>query len=118
MVRMQFTPQLLLDLIAANWPQAAKLAWWARQLVKDPEAATVARHVHADVLRILRPAESMARRMLLILALKEKIAPIAPAKCGAAGHPGPTLPHPHMTTRAPPPASPSPSAWPGKACHT
>jgi len=90
MVRMQFTPQLLLDLIAANWPQAAKLAWWARQLVKDPEAATVARHVHADVLRILRPAESMARRMLLILALKEKIAPIAPAKCGAAGHPGPT----------------------------
>ena len=90
--RMQFTPQLLLDLIAANWPRAAKLAWWARQLVKDPDAETIARHVHAEVLRILRPAESMVWRMLLILALKAPITPIAPvspAKAGASGHTGP-----------------------------
>lgn len=59
---MQFTPALLLDLIAWNWPGAKKLAWWARQLVKDPWAETVARHVHNEVLRILRPAESMVRR--------------------------------------------------------
>ena len=105
---MQFTPQLLLDLIAANWPRAAKLAWWARQLVKEPEAATVARHVHAEVLRILRPAESMVRRMLLILALKAPIAPIAPAKPGASGHPCPT-----PATPSPPPDLPrSPTAFP------
>ena len=95
---MQFTPQLLLDLIAANWPRAQKLAWWARQLVKDPEAATVARHVHAEVLRILRPAESMVRRMLLILALKAPITPIAPAQAGASGHTGPA-----PATPSPPP---------------
>jgi hypothetical protein len=105
---MQFTPQLLLDLIAANWPRAQKLAWWARQLVKDPEAATVARHVHAEVLRILRPAESMVRRMLLILALREPITPIAPAKAGAPGHPAPT-----PATPSPPPDQPrSPTAFP------
>ena len=55
---MHFTPALLLDLLAWNWPRAKKLAWWARQLVKDPAAETVARHVHNEVLRILRPAES------------------------------------------------------------
>ncbi len=105
---MQFTPQLLLDLIAANWPRAAKLAWWARQLVKEPEAATVARHVHAEVLRILRPAESMVRRMLLILALREPITPIAPAKSGARGHPAPT-----PATPSPPPDQPrTPTAFP------
>jgi hypothetical protein len=71
--------------------------------VKDPDAATVARHWHAEVLRILRPAESMVRRMLLILALKEPIAPIAPAKSGASGHPGatPATPtHDHPRTPA------------------
>ena len=105
---MQFTPQLLLDLIAANWPRAAKLAWWARQLVKEPEAATVARHVHAEVLRILRPAESMVRRMLLILALKAPITPIAPAKSGASGHTAPTPAAP-----SPPPDQPrTPAAFP------
>ncbi|MBU1193225.1 MAG: hypothetical protein KKE76_16150, partial [Gammaproteobacteria bacterium] len=65
---MQFTPALLLELIAFNWPRA-------RQLVKDPAAETVARHVHNEVLRILRSAESMARCMLLILALNEPVAP-------------------------------------------
>ena len=108
MARMQFTPQLLLDLIAANWPRAAKLAWWARQLVKDPDAETIARHVHAEVLRILRPAESMVRRMLLILALKAPITPVAPAKAGAPGHPVPT-----PATPSPPPDLPrSPTAFP------
>mgnify|MGYP003627997042 CR=1 FL=1 len=108
MARMQFTPQLLLDLIAANWPRAAKLAWWARQLVKEPEAATIARHVHAEVLRILRPAESMVRRMLLILALREPIIPIAPAKSGARGHPAPTPAAPSL----PPDQPRSPTAFP------
>ena len=75
---MHFTPALLLDLLTWNWPRAKKLAWWARQLVKDPAAETVARHVHNEVLRILRPAESMVRRMLLILALKEPISPLPP----------------------------------------
>ena len=77
---MQFTPALLLELIAFNWPRTQKLAWWARQLVKGPAAETVARHVHNEVLRILRPAESIVRRMLLILALREPVSPPLPAK--------------------------------------
>tara|TARA_R110001606_G_scaffold90494_1_gene202317 strand:- start:1282 stop:1998 length:717 start_codon:yes stop_codon:yes gene_type:complete len=87
---MHFTPALLLDLLAWNWPRAKKLAWWARQLVKDPAAETVARHVHNEVLRILRPAESMVRRMLLILALKEPISPVPPANVGVSAHTSPT----------------------------
>lgn len=87
---MQFTPALLLELLAWNWPRAKKLAWWARQLVKDPAAETVARHVHNEVLRILRPAESIVRRMLLILALKEPITPVPAANAGASGQPSST----------------------------
>jgi len=87
---MHFTPALLLDLLAWNWPRAKKLAWWARQLVKDPAAETVARHVHNEVLRILRPAESMVRRMLLILALKEHISPLPPANRVPSAHTSPT----------------------------
>ncbi|MEH6807492.1 MAG: hypothetical protein V7651_01490 [Hyphomonas oceanitis] len=91
---MQFTPALLLDLLAWNWPRAKKLAWWARQLVKEPAAETVARHVHNEVLRILRPAESMVRRMLLILALKEPLSPIFPASPAKAGVSGDSTPSP------------------------
>ncbi|MEH6489932.1 hypothetical protein [Hyphomonas oceanitis] len=87
---MQFTPALLLDLLAWNWPRAKKLAWWARQLVKEPAAETVARHVHNEVLRILRPAESMVRRMLLILALKEPISPLPPPNTVPSDNPGRT----------------------------
>ncbi|MEH6696561.1 MAG: hypothetical protein V7675_16080 [Hyphomonas sp.] len=87
---MHFTPALLLDLLAWNWPRAKKLAWWARQLVKDPAAETVARHVHNEVLRILRPAESMVRRMLLILAVKEPISPLPPANRVPSAHTSPT----------------------------
>ncbi len=97
---MHFTPALLLDLIAWNWPRAKKLAWWARQLVKDPAAETVARHVHNEVLRILRPAESMVRRMLLILALKDPIAPVPPANAGASAHPSPKTNSPIIPVQA------------------
>ena len=97
---MQFTPALLLELLAWNWPRAKKLAWWARQLVKDPAAETVARHVHNEVLRILRPAESMVRRMLLILALKEPIAPLPPANAGASAHPSLTHESPVSPAKA------------------
>ena len=93
---MHITPALLLDLLTWNWPRAKKLAWWARQLVKDPAAETVARHVHNEVLRILRPAESLVRRMLLILALKEPISPIlpaSPAKAEVSGHSTPSPTH-------------------------
>ncbi|MEH6411649.1 MAG: hypothetical protein V7741_14065 [Hyphomonas sp.] len=112
---MHFTPALLLELIAFNWPRAQKLAWWARQLVKDPAAETVARHVHNEVLRILRPAESMVRRMLLILALKEPLSPIcpaSPAKAGASSHPSQS-PMPHSSVL---PATAGPQA--GAASQT
>tara|TARA_R110001606_G_scaffold4634_1_gene21812 strand:+ start:1107 stop:1832 length:726 start_codon:yes stop_codon:yes gene_type:complete len=97
---MQFTPALLLDLLAWNWPRAKKLAWWARQLVKDPAAETVARHVHNEVLRILRPAESMVRRMLLILALKDPISPLPPANAEPSGQPSPTHKSPVSPAKA------------------
>tara|TARA_R110002020_G_scaffold224599_2_gene434393 strand:- start:12191 stop:12928 length:738 start_codon:yes stop_codon:yes gene_type:complete len=100
MWRMQFTPALLLDLLAWNWPRAKKLAWWARQLVKDPAAETVARHVHNEVLRILRPAESMVRRMLLILALKEPISPLPPANRVPSAHTSPTHESPVLPAKA------------------
>tara|TARA_R110002094_G_scaffold10818_1_gene20786 strand:- start:119 stop:730 length:612 start_codon:yes stop_codon:yes gene_type:complete len=100
MARMQFTPALLLELIAANWPRAQKLGGWARQLVKDPAADTIARNVHSEVLRILRPAESMVRRMQLILALKEPIALVPPANAGASAHPSPKANSPVLPAQA------------------
>ncbi|MBU1288128.1 MAG: hypothetical protein KJ871_10425 [Alphaproteobacteria bacterium] len=87
---MHFTPALLLELLAWNWLHAKKLAWWARQLVKDPAAETVARHVHNEVLRILRPAESMVRRMLLILASKDPISPLPLVNRVPSAHTSPT----------------------------
>ncbi|MFH1518727.1 MAG: hypothetical protein ABIH17_12715 [Pseudomonadota bacterium] len=90
---MHFTPALLLELIAFNWPRA-------RQLVKDPAAETVARHVHNEVLRILRSAESMARCMLLILALNEPVAPALSASKAKVEATSPTVQAPPLPAKA------------------
>lgn len=68
---MQFTPAQLLHLLAANWPRAARLVAWAVSVLKTGEDGCTERWRLYEAARILRPAESMARRLLLIMACRQ-----------------------------------------------
>ncbi|MEQ9505089.1 MAG: hypothetical protein RLO80_02385 [Hyphomonas sp.] len=69
---MQFTPAHLDEILTANWPVAARLVAWARSLA-GLAAATLPKHVLSDARRILRPAESLIRRLIVIMASRVEI---------------------------------------------
>ena len=91
---MQFTRAHLDDILAHNWPAAARLVAWARSLA-GLAAATLPKHVLLEARRILRPAESLVRRLIVIMAcrielpqtLSSRAKPAQPAIDPGSSHP-------------------------------
>ncbi len=86
---MQFTPAHLDEILTANWPVAARLVAWARSLA-GLAAATLPKHVLSKARRVLRPAESLIRRLIVIMACRIEIPhelSSRPARSASAGTP-------------------------------
>jgi len=66
---MQITAAHLEDILAFNWPVAARLVAWARALA-GLAADTLPKHTLLEARRILRPAESFIRRLIVIMACR------------------------------------------------
>jgi hypothetical protein len=75
---MQFTSAHLEDLLAANWPVAARLVAWARALA-GLAAATLPKCVLVEARAILRPAESFIRRLIVIMACRLPVPQVRPS---------------------------------------
>ncbi|MFN3911770.1 hypothetical protein [Hyphomonas sp.] len=90
---MQFTSAHLDTILTANWPVAARLVAWARALV-GLAADTLPKHTILEARRILRPAESFIRRLIVIMACRVELPdapPFRTTRTGAAD-PGPSRP--------------------------
>lgn len=66
---MQFTRAHLEDILATGWPAAARLVGWARALI-GAAVGSVPRPLALEIRRILRPAESLIRRLVVIMACR------------------------------------------------
>ncbi|MDP1554777.1 MAG: hypothetical protein Q8L84_04885 [Hyphomonas sp.] len=92
---MQFTAAHLDEILTFNWPVAARLVAWARALA-GLAAATLPQHTLLEARRILRPAESFIRRLIVIMACRIDIPQPLSSRTKAAqrpADPGPSLPH-------------------------
>ena len=69
---MIFTRAHLEGILAANWPAAARLVGWARALA-GAGADTLPKILALEIRRILRPAESLIRRLVVIMAARIEI---------------------------------------------
>lgn len=69
---MIFTRAHLEGILAANWPAAARLVGWARALA-GAGAETLPKALVLEIRRILRPAESLIRRLVVIMAARIEI---------------------------------------------
>ncbi|MFN3314131.1 MAG: hypothetical protein ACK46Q_11780 [Hyphomonas sp.] len=124
---MNFTPDQLLVLLSANWPRAAHLVNWALSVLKIGEDGRAQRYRLLEAARILRPAESFVRRLLIILACR-LLPEMTPPKAKATAQTAPPSPAPasgaaqtDAATFSPiepispfrtEPAPPRPVAWP------
>jgi hypothetical protein len=92
---MQFTRDHLEIVLTANWPVAARLVAWARALA-GLAAETLPKHTLLEARRILRPAESFIRRLIVIMACRIELQqnqpfrakPAQPAIDPGPSHPG------------------------------
>ncbi|MFN7056198.1 hypothetical protein [Hyphomonas sp.] len=123
---MTFTPVHLFLLLMANWPRAKRLVDWAVSVLKLDEDGRAERWRLNEAARILRPAESLVRRMLVILACQRLLSDppalaASPARAGQRNQSadGPVRPpfltfsllDPALSFRTEPPA-PRPTVWP------
>jgi hypothetical protein len=104
---MQFTPAHLDEILAFNWPVAARLVAWARALA-GLAAATLPKCVLVEARAILRPAESFIRRLIVIMACRLAVPQNLPSRTAAAKRPddpGPSHRNPgaqgHLTPTEP-----------------
>lgn len=91
---MHFTRAHLEVLLAANWPVAARLVAWARALAGSA-SETLPKHLLLEASRILRPAESFIRRLIVIMACRIEIPQNLSSRTKAAQRPidpGPSQP--------------------------
>ena len=94
---MQFTPDQLVILLSANWPRAEHLVSWALSVMKIGEDGRTQRYRLLEAARILRPAESFVRRLLIILACR-CLPDLPPAKGKTAAQTTPPSPAPKSKT--------------------
>ncbi len=78
-----------------------KDATTSRQMLaeKRPAAFTLPRHLHRFVLRLLRPAEAAARRLIIVAARGLTLPPLRPYRPATPGKPGRAAPPPKTLAR-------------------
>jgi hypothetical protein len=87
---MQFTQAHLDDILALNWPVAARLVAWVRTLA-GAATETLPKSVLLKARRILRSAEALIRRLIVIMASRMDIPPAPSSRGKPAIDPGPSL---------------------------
>ncbi|MDP3459356.1 MAG: hypothetical protein Q8S09_08790 [Hyphomonas sp.] len=92
---MQFTAAHLDEILTFNWPVVARLVAWARALA-GLAAATLPKHTLLEARRILRPAESFIRRLIVIMACRIEVPDEVSSRTrrGSAADPGPSQVNP------------------------
>lgn len=88
---MHFTHAHLDDILTSNWPAAARLVAWVRALA-GAAADTLPKAVLLKARRILRPAEALIRRLIVIMASRLDIprVPSSRTRRQSAADPGPS----------------------------